>query len=51
MPVDIQDGKDRLVGTVKNDIMKVNEVAWPVMVAGAGHTGDAGLYDMGKPGG
>jgi len=22
MPVDIQDGKDRLVGTVKNDIMK-----------------------------
>ena len=35
--------KNRLVGTVKDDIMLVNEVEWPAMVAGVGHMGNVGL--------
>ena len=35
--------KNRLVGTVKDDIMQANEVEWPAMVAGVSHMGNVGL--------
>jgi len=33
----------RLVDTVKDDIMQVNEAAWPAMVAVVSHMGNVGL--------
>ena len=35
--------KNRLVGTVKDDIVQANEVVWPAMVAGVSHMGNVGL--------
>jgi len=37
-----RDGKKRLVGTVKDDILQANEVVWSAMVAGVSHMGNVG---------